>query len=273
MKNSPKNIGLLMVTIVALSVGLTYVTVSGVTEVSIDKVATGSMMTGNVQVRLMDENGDIMAYRQSDNHITVTGLEILTSQLFNDTRTKAVGQGGASYNDIESWRNFTDYVVTSGLPPKNPGSNTGGAIKYMNIGNGTKALEFGDRQLDAQIDDSTVRTLGALGCDRIVANIRNSTEPFVNGTTGFDRARQIPSHANLAQINVTAVATFDGAQCFATIIHEAGIWTDSNQSAVGNPQPGQANAGWMFARNTFGDVTLTENDSLELTWTFTFTDS
>ncbi len=270
MKNSPKNIGLLMVTIVAISVGLTYVTVSGVTEVSIDKVATGSLLTGNVQVRLMDEDGDVKAYRQSDNHITVTGLEILTSQLFNDTRTKAVGAGGASYNDVESWKNFTDYVVT-GPTPKVPGSNTGGAIKFMNIGNGSAALAYDDRKLDRQIFDTNQRPAG--GCDRIVANIRNSTEPFVNGTTGFDRARQIPSHANLAQINVTAVATFDGAQCFATIIHEAGIWTDSNQSAVGNPQPGQANAGWMFARNTFGDVTLTENDSLELTWTFTFTDS
>jgi hypothetical protein len=260
-----------MVTIVALSVGLTYVTVSGVTEVTIDKVATGSLMTGNVQVRVMDEDGDIMAYRQSDNHITVTGLEILTSQLFNDTRTKAVGAGGASYNDVESWKNFTDYVVT-GAAPKVPGSGTGGTIKFMNIGNGTAPLLHDDRKLDAQIDDSTVRLFGAGGCDRIVANIRNSTEPFVNGTTGFDRARQIPSHANLAQINVTAVATFDGAQCFATIIHEAGIWTDLNNTG-GNDAPGTNSAGWMFARNTFGNVDLTVNDSLELTWTFTFTDS
>jgi len=257
-----------MVTIVAISVGLTYVTVSGVTEVSIDKIATGSLLTGNVQVRLIDDNGDVKAYRQSDNHITVTGLEILTSQLFNDTRTKAVGAGGSSYNDVESWKNFTDFVVT-GAAPKVPGSNTGGTIKYMNIGNGSAPLLFGDRKLDLQIHDSNQRPSG---CDRIVANIRNSTEPFVNGTTGFDRARQIPSHANLAQINVTAVATFDGANCYATLIHEAGIWTDSNATGVGL-EPGFNDAGWMFARNTFGDVTLTENDSLELTWTFTFTDS
>jgi len=76
----------------------------------------------------------------------------------------------------------------------------------------------------------------------------------------------------LAQINITAVATFDGANCYAKIIHEAGFWTDSNNTNT-NGGPGTNREGWMFARNTFGNVDLTVNDSLELTWTFTFTDS
>jgi len=258
------NIGLLMVTIVAVTVGLTYVTVTGVPDVSIDKVATGSLMTGNVQVRLMDEGGDIKAYRQTDNHITVTGMEILASQLFNDTRG---APGGLGYGVPSAWRNFTDIDAGTGVP----GSNTGGAIKYMNIGNGTAPLAHNDRQLSAQIDPDDVRGAGN-GCERIVAQIRNATEPFANGSTGFDRAAQVTGGANLAQINITAVATFNGANCYATIIHEAGIWTDLNNTAT-DDRPGTNSAGWMFARNTFGNVDLTINDSLELTWTFTFTDS
>jgi len=272
MKNSPKNIGLLMVTIVAISVGFTYVVVTGTSDVSIDKVATGSLMTGNVQVKLMDEDGAIKAYRQTDNHITVTGMEILASQLFNDTRAVGGTTSGLTYNDPEAWRNFTNTVPNSDDGGGGPfgNTNTGGTIKYMNIGNGTDPLAYNDRQLSAQIDDSNFPR--PAGCDRITAQIVNSTEPFINGTTGFDRARQIPSHANLAQINITAIATFDGANCYANIIHEAGIWTDDNVTGT-NLGPGNGDEGWMFARNTFGNVDLTVNDSLELTWTFTFTDS
>jgi len=252
-----------MVTIVALSVGFTYVAVTASTEVTIDKVATGSMLTGNVQVRLMDEDGDIKAFRQTDNHITVTGMEILASQLFNDTRSKT--DASRPYS-AQAWRNFSDTVIGD---PTSGGVNTGGTIKYMNIGNGTGILRYDDRQLSAQIDDGSQRTPG---CERIVAQIRNASDTNGNRTTLFDAAAQVTGGADLAQINITAVATFDGANCYAKIIHEAGIWTDSNfsNSAGG---PGFSDHGWMFARNTFGNVDLTINDSLELTWTFTFTDS
>jgi len=265
MKNSPKNIGLLMVTIVAISVGLTYVTVGGVPEVTLDKVATGSLFTGNVQVRLMDANGDVKAFRQTDNHITVTGMEILASQLFNDTRQ--VGNIDRPYN-AQAWRNFTDTVVGD---PNTIGVNTGGTVKYMNIGNGTDPLEYRDRQLSAQIDDGGVRTPG---CERIIARIQNASTTNTNRTaTGFEAAAQVFGGANLAQINITAVATFDGANCYAKIIHEAGFWTDSNITHTAGGPGITPDNGWMFARNTFGNVDLTANDSLELTWTFTFTDS
>jgi len=265
-----------MVTIVAISVGFTYVVVTGTSDSAINQVATGSLMTGNVQVRLMDEGGNIKAFRQTDNHITITGMEILASQLFNDTRTKNVNQafpdrGGILYGTTGAWENFTDNDIATGAP----GINTGGAVKYMNIGNGTGDLVYGDRQLSAQIDDSSVRVADG-GCDRIIAAISNATDTSipigVNNTFGFDTADQVTGGANLAQINITAVATFDGADCYATIIHEAGIWTDSNETFTAGG-PGIVDSGWMFARNTFGNVDLTENDSLELTWTFTFTDS
>lgn len=257
MKNSPTNIGLLMVTIVAISVGLTYVTVTGVPEVTIDSVSSGTFMTGNVQVRLYDENHMIKAYRQTDNNIVVTGLEILVSQLFNDTRG-AVTNG---YANGDALVNFTDRLPTTGAS-----SNTGGTLKFMGIGNGTAGLNFDDRQLDRQLDDSN--QVGGPDCDRQVAITQNATD-----SSGNKKAGESVAASNLAQINITAIATFDGANCYSTLIREAGMWTDSNATGAAAEQPGMGDAGWMFARNTFGNVDLTENDSLELTWTFTFTDS
>jgi len=258
MKNSPKNIGLLMVTLIAISVGFTYVTVTGIhQDVELDRVSTGSLLNGNVLVRVFDEDGSIKAFRQTDNHIVVTGMEILASQLFNDTRGSIAG----GYAEPLSWRNYTDNDSGTGLP----GSNTGGTIKYMEIGNGTAGLLPLDRELDAALSDTTDGALEP-DCARQIAAILNGTDTSGNDDAGTENT------GTFAQINITAVATFDGANCAAGIIQEAGIWTDSNGTGATNG-PGQDDAGWMFARNTFGSVSLTTNDSLELTWTFTFTDS
>jgi len=241
--------------LIAISVGFTYVTVTGIhQDVELDRVSTGSLLNGNVMVRVFDEDGSVKAFRQTDNHIVVTGMEILASQLFNDTR----GSVTAGYTGI-AWRNYTDNT-----PGGTPGSNTGGTIKYMEIGNGSLALGPLDRELDGKLSDST----DALSpdCDRQIAQIDNGTDTSGNNDAGTENS------GTFAQINITAIATFDGANCAAGVIQEAGIWTDSNATG-GVKTAGVGDAGWMFARNTFGSVSLTTNDSLELTWTFTFTDS
>jgi len=253
MKNSPKNIGLLMVTLIAISVGFTYVTVTGINQdVELDRVSSGSLLNGNVLVRVFDEDGFIKVFRQTDNHIVVTGMEILASQLFNDTR------GSTGYTGI-AWRNFTGIDSQTGLVA----NDAGGTIKYMEIGNGTLVLGPLDRELDAALSDNS--DAFDPNCDRQIAQIDNGTDGSGNNKAGTENS------GTFAQINITAIATFDGANCAAGIIQEAGIWTNSNASA--SASPGESDAGWMFARNTFGSVSLTTNDSLELTWTFTFTDS
>jgi len=257
MKNSPKNIGLLMVTLIAISVGFTYVTVTGIhQDVELDRVSSGSLLNGNVLVRVFDEAGAVKAFRQTDNHIVVSGMEILASQLFNDTR------GSTGYT-ADSWRNWTDNDITDGTG-NSPGENTGGTIKYMEIGNGTASLQPDDGELHAALSDAQDGAMSP-DCNRQIAQIDNGTD-----SSGNDDAGLSPNPA-FAQINITAIATFDGMDCAAGVIQEAGIWTDSNSTSAATP--GVPDAGWMFARNTFGSVSLTSNDSLELTWTFTFTDS
>jgi len=244
-----------MVTLIAISVGFTYVTVTGIhQDVELDRVSSGSLLNGNVLVKVFDEDGAVKVFRQTDNHIVVTGMEILASQLFNDTR----GSVTAGYTAI-AWRNFTGQFSDTG----SPGPAAGGTIKYMEIGNGSTALGPIDRELDAALSDSS--DAFDPDCDRQIAQIDNGTDGSGNNKAGPDNS------GLFAQINITAIATFDGANCAAGIIQEAGIWTNSNATA--SASPGVLDAGWMFARNTFGSVSLTTNDSLELTWTFTFTDS
>jgi len=248
MKNSPRNIGLLLVTIAVVSVGFTYATVTGFHDNQITGPQSGALMIGNVEVRVFDEDGSISAYRQTGNHIVVSGMELLASQLFNDTRGGTVGVSGGGYGNANAWENFTNV---------NP-------LKYMEIGNGSTALAFDDYELDAEL--SKTGDAFSPNCDRITAIINNGTDSLgiVEQAGESD-----DGGTNLAQINITAIATFDGADCFANNIHEAGLWTGIN--ATGGPLGG-ADTGWMFARNTFGFVDLTSSDSLELTWTFTFTD-
>ena len=61
-----------------------------------------------------------------------------------------------------------------------------------------------------------------------------------------------------SRLNVTVIATFDGLDCDSRQIREAGLWNNNTSPAV--------TGGQMFARNSFGEVTLTTTDSLELTW-------
>jgi len=234
-----------------------------------NKISTsGALMTGNVEVVKRDGAGNIVAYRQGDNHIVLGGMEIIARQVFGNT----LGCGALCNNTNSSGFNGTHNFG-------------GGVVQYMEIGNGTN-----DNSVGCQIDSGFGPVLGfdnytlecPLGlttapedfnsdrCLRELAEIKrfNAThQPGAGATDG-------------AQLNMTAVATFSGAvpnSCAAQNIGEAGIWTNG----TGGPTFHGANHtavevltdNVMFARNTFGSVNLSESDSLELTWKFTFTDN
>src|SRR3989304_8993124 len=42
----------------------------------------GAMLTGNVKVIQYDVDGNIIAYRQTDNHIVKEGMELIMAQVF-----------------------------------------------------------------------------------------------------------------------------------------------------------------------------------------------
>ncbi len=212
------------------------------------KAGTGSLLLGNVEVVQKDNAGNIVAYRQGDNHIVLGGMEIIARQVF--------GPGAVTSNNTNS-------TGEQGL--LNFG---GGTVQYMSIGNGTNAG-----------DCTSVGTAPVLGFDNTtlecplfdLATICLREQAVI---TRFNATEQ-PVATGAAQLNLTAVATFSGAapnECAAQNIGEAGIWTN----ATGGPNYyvlGQETGNMMFARNTFGTVNLSISDSLELTWKFTFTDN
>ena len=230
-----------MIAIVAISVGVITLNLDQFTGFNgVQK--SGSLMVSNVEAVLKDEAGNIIAYRQGDNHIVASGMVILAQQTFGP------GNGGASNNT-----NATD-----------PAS-IGGQVRYMSIGNGNGTglclgaagapiLGWANETLECPI------TLCARQDAIILRHDPTNIGPGSSGPT---------THA---QINVTAIATFAGsAGCNGNSIDEAGIWQNSTN---GPAYPAAAPSdNRMFARNTFGSVNLSTSDSLELTWRFTFTDS
>ncbi|HXV65806.1 MAG TPA: hypothetical protein VD731_01080 [Nitrosopumilaceae archaeon] len=222
----------LMITLVIASIGGTYAISTGF-DLTLDSTGksapSGALLTGNVKVTQYDESGNIIAYRQSDNHIVFHGMEIIMGQVFNGVN---------------------DTYATKVRP-----------VSHMEIGLAgdpgvyATALRWNDTDVvDPVIDTNPL-------CARVVAVIDNVTQgnshkspSTCHGTEGFG------ANPCSAQMNVTARSTFTGANCAAASIDEAGIFNDPA-------------GGLMFARNTFGSVTLNPLDSLALDWEFTFTDS
>jgi len=234
-----------MIAIVAISAGALTLNLNQFTGFNgVEK--TGALMVSNVEAVLKDEAGNIIAYRQGDNHITASGMVILAQQTFGP----GVGGAPASNNT-----NATDPLSIAGT------------VRYMEIGNGNGTgncpgaagppiLGWANTTLECPL----------LACGRQAAIIYRHTPTDVGTGPGPD------SHA---QINVTAIATFAGsAGCDGLSIDEAGIWMNGSQTGVPSYANGPAPSdNRMFARNTFGSVNLSTSDSLELTWRFTFTDS
>jgi len=246
MKTISKNMVPIMVALIAVSAGAAFAVSHNIALQSLGYTSpspeSGTYMTGHVEAIVRDNDGVIKAYRQADNAIVTVGLESLADQLFFEYTEF----GGAS---IDGQNNHTN--------------STGGRFGYMNIGNASTVpdalnvglacplLSAGDR---ACAPGGASESQNRPSCGAITSKVWNTKA--IKRTDGL-----FP-----AQLNVTAIATFDGANCNSGTIQEAGMWNNNTTPAV-------APKGQMFARNTFGAVTLTTTDSLELTWRFTFTDN
>ena len=115
---------------------------------------------------------------------------------------------------------------------------TQGPVHFMDIGTDGETLP----------DDYDLTLSSAVGGSCARQNVTWTNETAVD------------AGGDLAQISVNGTATFQGSDCAANSIDEAGVFT----SLVG---------GEMFARNTFNDVDLEASDQLTLNWDFVFTDS
>ena len=242
MKFVTTNTRVLMLTLVIASVGGTFAIIQ---ILDLDNVSTskpqGALLSGNVKVTQFDGDGNIIAYRQSDNHIVKRGMELIMSQVFGGINGSYPGQFAGD----------PDYLTHP--------------VRFMQIGTN------GERRL-LHNDTSIMTPVSAGACIRQLATITNSSAQGAHGApAGCNDVATLCS----AQMNVTATASFLGsASCDVASIDEAGIFDNSTTDTAGADATGYGNGGGlMFARNTFGSVTLNMLDTLQLDWEFTFTDS
>ena len=225
MKITMTRTSVLLVTLMVASIGGTLALVEGF-DLSLNShdnqksQVAGALLTGNVKVTQLDEAGNIIAYRQSDNHIVAKGMKIIMGQVFNGVNE------------------------TYAVPVR--------SVTHMQIGDGGEnvyatALRWNDTALASPLGG---------GCTRQLTTIDNSSGVIPHKAP----SSCAPATACFARFNVTLESSFSGATCGVASIDEAGVFTDST-------------GGLMFARNTFGSVTLNMLDTLQLNWEFTFTDS
>ena len=235
----------LMAILVIASIGGTYAVMNSfdLTNLSSQNSLNpgGAFLTGNVKVIQYDEGGNVIAYRQTDNHIVKEGMEIIMAQVFRGINTT------------------TNYPASPTLGLPHP-------VQFMQIGVGGEHRLLHNNTDIAEVAACTIRKS---------ATITNSSTQGAHGYPGTCNDLGILCSA---QMNVTAVANFEGNvatdNCADNSIDEAGIYDNSTATTLGMYDGGGPNGpGYMFARNTFGAVNLGPLDTLQLQWEFTFTDS
>ena len=189
----------LMVTLIIASVGATLTLTQGFDLVSYNEKSSpqGALLTGNVKVTQFDKDGNIIAYRQSDNHIVETGMQTIMGQVF-------------------------DFVNDTYAVPSSP-------VSHMAIGTlGEWRLLYNDTDLRAPVSD----TFGS--CNRFPITTVNSTFPGSSWGPEASPGSCVAPNCS-AQMNITASASFFGGApdlCAIASIDEAGIYSDNT---LGSP--------------------------------------
>jgi len=191
-----------MMTVVAIgAIGTFALADDSFDSQSIEETMDRQSLYGHAEARLVDADGNIKAYTQSDNRIVNQGLDMLIINTFSPSSA------------------FTGGIDTAL-----------GAVSHMQIGTGTSEA--------TNPATNTITPIG--GCAPVTFTANNAT-----------------THA------ITLSSTFSGATCAATV-GEAGLFDGSTGSGTDD----------MFAQNAFAStIGFTASDSLDVDWTFTFTDN
>ena len=198
--------------------------------IAASNTATGLMM-GHLTIEAHDEGGDLIAYRQTDNEVVDDGEQCILKMLFATTSPVANSDGRGEY-------------TSSGT-----GACTGaltGAWDVIAIGTNNDSGIYAAGRTVAQQDVLVLlgnETSTTKGLERGTA----TTKTWTNGTA-----------ATTTKLVMSKTFTFDGTGGRAHAIGESGLFNSTTADANG-----------MLARQTFTDVSLSDGDSITITWTFT----
>ena len=182
---------------------------------------TGLMM-GHLTIEAHDGEGNLIAYRASDNEVVDDGEQCILKMLFATTGSAQDGRG--------------EYTSTGACT----GALTGA---WDVIGIGTTATAAADTNviLGNDTTSGTNNASGMPGLERGVA----TTKTWTNGTGSTTTKIELSK-------------TFTNLSTNNAVIAESGLFNSTTVAGSG-----------MLAHKEFSAVTLTTNDSITITWTFT----
>ena len=197
--------------------------------------ATAGFLMGQVEIEARNADGEVFAYRLSDNEVVDDGEQCILKMLFATT-TATKDRGG--------------YATTGS------GACTGiltGAWNIIAIGDNNDTVPYTSashaQPTTLAIQDLNVRlgneTKGVLGLERGMA----TSITWHNGTG-----------ASATKIVLAKTFTMGGASSLTHTIGESGLFNSTSWTEAGHG---------MLARQTFTDVSISNGDSITVTWTFT----
>jgi len=226
----------LVAAIAVLSGGLGF-SMTGVfdQELMTSKLPATGFLMGQVEIEAKNTDGEVFAYRLSDNEVVDDGEQCILKMLFATTND-AAGRG----NYASTGSGACTGILTAAWNVI--------AIGDCNAGNegGDCTALFAEGNTPAE-DDLLVRlgneTATVNGLQRGMA----TSIDWTNGTGG-----------TTTKIVLAKTFTMGGASSLTHAIGESGLFNSTTAGAQG-----------MLARQTFTDVSLSNGDSITVTWTFT----
>jgi hypothetical protein len=190
---------------------------------------------GHLEVEAFDENGELIAYRQTDNEVVDRGEQCILKMLFATT-------GGLTAGTTDGRGEYASTNVCTGVLT--------GAWDVIAIGVGTTSVGtvaahdlFTGLETECSAADSTATNDCGGGGDVGLNRAKATTKTWINGT-------------GATTTNIVLANTFTSTGTAS--ITESGLF---NSTTIGS--------GGMLAHQTFTAVSLTSGDSITVTWTFT----
>ena len=213
--------------------------------------ATGFLI-GQVEIEARNADGELFAYRQSDNAVVDDGEQCILKMLFGSTGETDAGRG--------------EYLATTGNGgiTADAGACTGiltGAWDVIAIGTGTTSV--------GTVAEHDLFTGLEIECNA-VGNDGNSDGDFTD--VGDCLAAATTASKTLVRATATTKTWTNGTGATGTEIVLAKTFTSGVTASI--TESGLFNStgigtGGMLSHKTFAAVSLTSGDSITVTWTFT----
>ena len=239
--NSKSTIVGLVAAIAVLSGGLGFAT-TGVFDdqriITSSVIPASGFLMGQVEIEAHNADGELFAYRLSDNEVVDDGEQCILKMLFATTEASG-DRGGYASSGIGACTG----VLTGAWNNIAIGTQNDAGSYLLSVGGATVTLAVQDTLVKLGNETSTTG-----GLERAKA----TTITWTNGTGS-------------TATKIVLAKTFTSTSPITHAIGESGLFN----STTGCDSAAVAGCSGMLARQTFTDVSLATGDSITVTWTFT----